>query len=195
MSVRQLVSSIAVYMRQFPCKMTCHRHPVLSNGFMECSPTQPVARFVYSALQMSTRRSSIVKSMTESSPTKGEKLVRRLSHILACLHQRDAIDKDQLAVAPSVSVRTIERDLHESERLIGIAECSKQGHWRLVRHSRSRVPARHLYDYARMTGTENLFPDRSLSGGADRSSGRCASERSRRWRGRRTLENSRKSAH
>lgn len=91
---------------------------------------------------------------------KGEKLAHRLAQILALLHQNDVLDKHQLAKAFSVDVRTIERDL--GERLQGIAERSTEGRWQLVRSARSTVPVQHLRDYARLTGTEHLFPDPSL---------------------------------
>lgn len=91
---------------------------------------------------------------------KGERLAQRLSHILALLHQSDAIDKHQLAREFSVDVRTIERDL--GERLHGIAERSPEGRWQLTRAARSTIPARHLRDYAQWAGTEHLFPDSSL---------------------------------
>ena len=98
---------------------------------------------------------------TAHNNTKGEKLAWRLSHILARLHQGDAIDKHQLAQAFAVDVRTIERDL--GERLKGIAERAPAGHWQLTHTARSSIPVRHLHGYARMAGTENLFPDNSLS--------------------------------
>lgn len=91
---------------------------------------------------------------------KGEKLAQRLAHILALLHQNDTIDKHQLAQAFSVDVRTIERDL--GERLYGIAERGPKGRWQLVHSARSTIPARQLRDYARLSGTEHLFPDSSL---------------------------------
>ena len=92
--------------------------------------------------------------------SKGEKLAQRLSHILALLHQGDAIDKRQLAQHFAVSVRSIERDL--GKRLHGIAECTSQGHWQLTHTARSTIPARHLNGYAHLAGTEHLFPDASL---------------------------------
>ena len=91
---------------------------------------------------------------------KGEKLAQRLSHILALLHQGDSLDKHQLAQAFNVDVRTIERDL--GERLHGIAERAPGGHWQLAHAARSTIPTRHLHDYARLAGTEHLFPDASL---------------------------------
>ena len=91
---------------------------------------------------------------------KGEKYAQRLSHILGLLHQGDTIDKHQLAQAFSVDVRTIERDL--GERLHGIAERGSEGRWQLTHTARSTIPARHLSDYARLAGTEHLFPDTSL---------------------------------
>lgn len=91
---------------------------------------------------------------------KGEKLAQRLSQILALLHQGDDIDKHQLAQDFQVDVRTIERDL--GERLYGIAERTTEGHWQLTHAARSTVPARHLGNYARLVGTEHLFPDPSL---------------------------------
>ena len=91
---------------------------------------------------------------------KGEKLARRLSHILALLHQNDTIDKHQLALEFGVDVRTLERDL--GERLHGIVERGPEGRWQLAHAARSTIPARHLRDYARLAGTEHLFPDASL---------------------------------
>lgn len=90
---------------------------------------------------------------------KGKKLGKRVSAILSMIHRGDIIDKQELASTFSVSLRTIERDL--GERLHGIAEC-KSGQWQLVQSARSTIPARHLYDYARLAGAENLFPDGSL---------------------------------
>ena len=99
-------------------------------------------------------------STSASSASKGEKLAQRLSQILARLHQGDAVDKHQLAQDFQVDVRTIERDL--GERLCGIVERSANGHWQLTRTAQSSIPAKHLHGYARMSGTEHLFPDNSL---------------------------------
>lgn len=99
-------------------------------------------------------------STSASSASKGEKLAQRLSHILARLHQGDAVDKHQLAQDFQVDVRTIERDL--GERLCGIVERSADGQWQLTHTARSSIPAKHLHGYARMSGTEHLFPDNSL---------------------------------
>ena len=99
-------------------------------------------------------------STSASSASKGEKLAQRLSQILARLHQGDAVDKHQLAQDFQVDVRTIERDL--GERLCGIVERSANGQWQLTRTARSSIPAKHLHGYARMSGTEHLFPDNSL---------------------------------
>ncbi len=99
-------------------------------------------------------------STSTSSASKGEKLAQRLSQILARLHQGDAVDKHQLAQDFQVDVRTIERDL--GERLCGIVERSAGGQWQLTRTARSSIPAKHLHGYARMSGTEHLFPDNSL---------------------------------
>lgn len=99
-------------------------------------------------------------SSPASSASKGEKLAQRLSHILARLHQGDAVDKHQLAKDFQVDVRTIERDL--GERLCGIIERSADGKWQLTHTARSSIPAKHLHDYARMSRTEHLFPDNSL---------------------------------
>ncbi len=99
-------------------------------------------------------------STSASSASKGEKLAQRLSQILARLHQGDAVDKHQLAQDFQVDVRTIERDL--GERLCGIVERSANGQWQLTHTARSSIPAKHLHGYARMSGTEHLFPDNSL---------------------------------
>lgn len=92
--------------------------------------------------------------------TKGEKLAHRLSAILARLHQGEALDKHQLAQQFGVDVRTLERDL--GHRLHGIAERNTDGLWQLTAAWRSNIPATHLHGYARMAGTEHLFPDTSL---------------------------------
>ncbi|WYX27295.1 WYL domain-containing protein [Achromobacter denitrificans] len=97
---------------------------------------------------------------TRRASAKGEKLAQRLSHILALLHQGDAIDKHQLALDFQVDVRTIERDL--GERLLHIAERNGDGRWQLTHAARSTVPARNLNDYAQLAGTQYLFPDPSL---------------------------------
>lgn len=92
--------------------------------------------------------------------SKGEKLARRLSHILGLLHQGDTLDKHRLAEEFGVNVRTIERDL--GERLNGIAEPGPEGQWQLARKHHSSIPARRLHEYARLAGTEHLFPNPSL---------------------------------
>ena len=99
-------------------------------------------------------------AIARHSGSKGEKLAQRLSHILALLHQGDALDKHRLADDFGVDVRTIERDL--GERLCGIAERGPGGPWQLAHRHRSTIPARRLHDYARLTGTEHLFPNPSL---------------------------------
>ncbi len=95
-----------------------------------------------------------------SGSSKGEKLAQRISHILAVLHQGDRISKHDLARQFEVDVRTIERDLNE--RLYGIVERNHEGLWQLTHSARSSIPANHLHRYARMAGTEHLFPDASL---------------------------------
>ena len=90
----------------------------------------------------------------------GEKLAQRVSHILALLHQGDTINKHQLAQTFGVNVRTIERDL--ILRLQGFAERNDEGRWQLSPAARSTIPASHLHGYARLAGTEQLFPDPSL---------------------------------
>lgn len=92
--------------------------------------------------------------------SKGEKLAQRLSDILALLHQGDHLDKHLLADRFQVDVRTIERDL--TERLDGIVERNAQGRWQLMHAARGAIPARHLSAYARLSGTQYLFPDSSL---------------------------------
>lgn len=92
--------------------------------------------------------------------SKGEKLAQRLSGILALLHQGDHLDKHLLADRFQVDVRTIERDL--VKRLDGIVERNAQGSWQLMHAARGAIPARHLNEYARLSGTQYLFPDSSL---------------------------------
>ena len=91
---------------------------------------------------------------------KGEKLAQRLAEILAQLHQGDIVDKHRLARDFEVDVRTIERDL--GERLYGIAERTPEGRWQMSHAARTSIPASHLGIYARLAGTEHLFPDNSL---------------------------------
>ncbi len=98
---------------------------------------------------------------TSYSRSKGEKLACRISHILSLLHQGDAIDKHRLADEFGVDVRTIERDL--SERLCNIAERNEQSGWQLTHSARGTIPAQWLNDYARLTGTAQLFPNTSLA--------------------------------
>ncbi|MCL2524051.1 MAG: hypothetical protein FWF20_10510 [Betaproteobacteria bacterium] len=98
--------------------------------------------------------------MQNKTSAKGEKLARRLSAILATLHQGGNIDKHQLAEEFQVDIRTIERDL--GERLYGIAERNDQGRWQLTHTARSTIPVRQLDDYAKLAGTQHLFPDTSL---------------------------------
>lgn len=93
--------------------------------------------------------------------SKGEKLAQRISQILARLHQGEMLDKQQLAQDFQVDVRTIDRDL--GERLQGIVERNPQGYWELSYSARGTVPAKYLHGYARMTGTEHIFPNSSLS--------------------------------
>lgn len=114
--------------------------------------TQPVASDHYIAS---------MRSDNTKNSSKGEKLAQRLSRILAKLHQGDHIDKHQLAHEHGVCVRTIERDL--GERLLGIAERNPADNWQLTYAARSTIPAKHLHGYARLSGTEHLFPDSGLS--------------------------------
>lgn len=97
---------------------------------------------------------------SRSRSSKGEKLAQRLSHILALLHQGDRIEKHELAQHFQVDVRTVERDL--SDRLYGIAERNEEGQWQLAYNARSTIPANRLHSYARMAGTEELFPASDL---------------------------------
>lgn len=92
--------------------------------------------------------------------SKGEKLAQRLSAILTLLHQGDHLDKHLLADRFQVDVRTIERDM--AERLDGVVERNAQGRWQLMHAARGAIPARHLSEYARLSGTQYLFPDSSL---------------------------------
>lgn len=96
----------------------------------------------------------------EQADSKGEKLAQRLSGILARLHQGETLDKHQLAQQFDVDVRTIERDL--GQRLRGIVERNADGLWQLTHTARGTIPAKRLHDYARLAGTEHLFPDSSL---------------------------------
>lgn len=101
----------------------------------------------------------MTKPSEHSSTSRGEKLANRLSHILALLHQGDSIDKHQLAQQFQVDVRTIERDL--GERLCGIIKRNAEGQWQLNQTQRGTIPANYLHGYARLAGTEYLFPDSS----------------------------------
>ena len=122
--------------------------------------TQPVGAAAYSKV-IPTRGSRMHLTTTSATRSKGEKLALRLSHILALLHQGDAIDKHELAKSFGVDVRTIERDL--GERLLGIAERNGDGLWQLAKPARSTIPATHLHGYAQLMATAHVFPDTSLS--------------------------------
>ena len=124
---------------------------------MACDTT---CRLKFLKLLHSNPRSDSPMSANSSSRSKGEKLARRLSHILSLLHQGDAVDKHRLADEFDVDVRTIERDL--SDRLCNIAERNEQGGWQLTHSARSTIPAKYLLNYAQLVGTQKLFPDTSL---------------------------------
>lgn len=127
--------------------------------FRGATATQPVGAISYSQ-RIPTRGTRMPSTTTTATGPKGEKLAQRLSHILALLHQGDAIDKHQLAPRFGVDLRTIERDL--GERLRGIAERNGDGRWQLAQAARSTIPARHLHGYAQLVGTAHVFPDTSL---------------------------------
>ena len=59
-----------------------------------------------------------------------------------------------------MDMHTIERDL--GERLLGIAERDAEGYWQLTHAARITIPVKHLHGYARLSGTEHLFPNGSL---------------------------------
>lgn len=69
--------------------------------------------------------------------------------------------KAGLAAQFGVSVRTIERDLREN--LGDSVERTGRGRWRLRSAARSQIPTTYLADYAALSGTVSMFPDRSLS--------------------------------
>lgn len=103
-----------------------------------------------------------MKNSPRAPRDKTEKLAWRLSQIIARLHQGDVIDKQQLVDEFRVDKRTIERDLND--RLNGIAEWNKEQHrWQLTYQARGTVPAQSLNEYARLAGTDKLFPNASLS--------------------------------
>ena len=102
--------------------------------------------------------------MTSTSPiaSKADKnLPERLAHILNLLHQGLEIDKHNIAQRFGTTVRTIERDL--ADRLAKLIEKSADGRWQLRVESRAVVPIGYLNHYARLTDTENLLPDNSLT--------------------------------
>ena len=88
------------------------------------------------------------------------KIAKRISHILALLHQGERVSKQQLVDEFGVEMRTIDRDL--GDRLEGIVQRGPDGLWELCQSSWSTVPTRYLHDYARLAGTEQVFPDASL---------------------------------
>ena len=98
---------------------------------------------------------------SHAAPKEDAKLAQRLAHIIARLHQGDAIDKHQLAHEFGVNIRTIDRDL--GKRLEGIAERTAAGHWQLTPTARSTIPTNYLHRYAQLSGTQHLFPDTKLS--------------------------------
>jgi len=99
-------------------------------------------------------------SQRKPNDDKNGQLAQRLSRILARLHQGETLNKHQLVEDFGVSIRTIERDLRT--RLKGIVEKTKDDRWQLAQAARSTIPASHLHGYARLAGTEHLFPDASL---------------------------------
>lgn len=99
-------------------------------------------------------------NINPSTSMKGEKLAQRISHILARLHQGEAIDKHELAQHFGVDMRTIDRDL--GVRLRDIAERNSDGRWQLAHAARSSIPSGHLNAYAQLVGTAHMFPDSSL---------------------------------
>ena len=88
------------------------------------------------------------------------KIAKRVSQILALLHQGERLTKQQLVDHFGVDMRTIDRDL--GERLEEIVQRGADGKWELRQSSRSTVPTSYLHDYARLAGTEQVFPDASL---------------------------------
>ena len=87
-------------------------------------------------------------------------LAQRISDILARLHQGDILNKHELAKKYCVNIRTIERDL--GTRLKEFVEKTEDDRWQLALSARSTIPTSHLHGYARLAGTEHLFPDTSL---------------------------------
>ena len=116
-------------------------------------------RPVHTLMPLAPSANGIPKPTSSKSPT-ATKLARRLSRILALLHQGNGIDKHSLAKQYEVSVRTIERDL--ADRLHGIAEQTNDGHWQLAHPHRSTIPTTQLNEYTRLVGAAHLFPDTSL---------------------------------
>ena len=103
-------------------------------------------------------------TMTNASPTasKADKnLPERLAYILNLLHQRLDIDKHSIAKRYDTTVRTIERDL--ADRLGKLIEKTTDGRWQLRVESRGVVPIGYLNHYAKLTDTEKLLPDNSLT--------------------------------
>ena len=88
------------------------------------------------------------------------KIAKRVSHILALLHQGERLTKQQLVDHFGVDMRTIDRDL--GERLEDIVQRGADGKWELRQSSRSTVPTNYLHHYAKLAGTEQVFPDASL---------------------------------
>ena len=141
------------------------RDTTCRNRFLDCPASQTPE--VIHAMPRRTRpadRPPPAKAATASIPSaatfRAEKLARRISHILALLHQGDVLDKQQLAQQFEVDVRTIERDLHE--RLADIIERNAEGKWQIKAELRSTIPANYLHEYSRLAGTARLFPDTSL---------------------------------
>lgn len=135
-------------MKEFPKQVS---RQFLDHYSSACCTTQPVVSGQYIAPML---------THNTSNSRKGEKLAQRLSHILAQLHRGERLDKHRLAQEHGVDVRTIERDL--SERLFGIAERDADGNWQLTHAAQGTISVKHLYSYARLSGTHYLFPDDSL---------------------------------
>lgn len=92
--------------------------------------------------------------------SKREKVAARISLMLMQLFQGKALDKHEMAAEFQVGVRTIERDLASLSRHV---ERTTEGKWRLKQAASNNLSPDLIAQYARMVGTDKLYPDRSVN--------------------------------
>lgn len=98
-----------------------------------------------------------MQSMKENR-TDNETLAFRIAEILLKLNLGEALSRQALADEFKVSERTIYRDLN---RLGGIIDKSADGRYQIAPAYRGKLTTKDLESFARLTGTDQLFPNAS----------------------------------